>query len=226
MVTNISENPVDIASVYIAFKQGNHNIKKFCVHCNMQIPASGHESVQIPFQVGTWANTGINIFDAGVEYGTTQPRHFSRAKLELGAGRVVVVESEPNGKRIFVSHSNSLADASVVRRMRKKLRDIGFEPYIAEDDPRAGNNLWTKILGGIKSSQLVIVLWTESGAKSCDVREEVGMAVAMAIKLVPVVEVDLAGSMKGLEYVPLEREDLENSIAVVAERVASLLGHS
>lgn len=221
-VKNVSENVVDVVAANVIFTQGNRQVREFSVDCNTQLSAGELTSIRIYFAVGAWANTGINVFDLRIEYGKTVPRHSGETWIVRGAGRIAVSKSEPNGKRVFVSHSNAPTDASVVRRIRRTLSALGFEPYIAEDDPKAGDNLWKKILRGIDSSDLVIVLWTEEGAESCDVREEVGMAVALRKKLVPVVETDPAGSLQGLEYVPLDRNDLEKSTVAVAERVVSL----
>lgn len=221
-VKNVSGNVVDVVAANVIFTQGNRQVQEFSVDCNLQISAGEIKNIRICFAVGAWANAGINVFDIRIEYGKTVPRHSGEMWLERGAGRIAVLKSESNGKRVFVSHSNAPVDASVVERIRRKLSAMGFEPYIAEDDPKAGDNLWKKILCGIDSSDLVIVLWTEKGAESCDVREEVGMAVALKKKLVPVVETDPAGSLQGLEYVPLDRKDLKKSIVTVAERIVYL----
>lgn len=222
-VENVSDHVIDVAATRIIFTEGNRSVAKFDVNCNTQILAGERRDISVPFKVGSWANTGINVFDVHVEYGEAGPRYYAGTHIKRGAGRINVAESEPNGKRVFVSHSNSSIDNSLVRRIRAKLSALGFDPYIAEHDPKEGDNLWTKILQGMESSQLAVVLWTKHGAKSCDVREEIGMAVALQKRLVPLAEAELAGSLTGLEYVPLDRGALEKSTAGVAERVVSLL---
>ena len=100
------------------------------------------------------------------------------------------------------------------------LDQLGFTPYVAEYDRRPGSLLWKKIQDKIRSSDLFLVLYTEDGSGSCDVREEVGMAVGMGKEIIPVAERDpTAGSMSGHEYMPLDRNRLDESIVEVCEQV-------
>ena len=122
---------------------------------------------------------------------------------------LTITDARPTGRTIFISHSNRDRDKAVVGEAARIARKLGLEPYVAEDDPSLGDNLWQKILEQVRRCDGLIFLLTKDGGKSCDMREELGyarmrnaMKDGAAAKIVPIVErgVDPQGSFKGEEY--------------------------
>jgi len=86
-----------------------------------------------------------------------------------------------------------------------------------------GEWLWSKIETEIRKSDSILVLWTKHGARSGDVREEIGIAVGVGKyeQIIPVVEggEDLKGSRKGKEWAPLDRTDPKKGIIGAIEKI-------
>lgn len=91
---------------------------------------------------------------------------------------------------------------------------FGFFPYVAERHARPGEDLWDKITENMADSNAILVLLTESGRKSHDVREEIGNAQMLrrlrpeaGFRIVPVVTNGggmPGGSLAGREFVRID----------------------
>lgn len=141
---------------------------------------------------------------------------------------LTITDARLTGRRIFISHTNRDRDRAAVKAAARAVRKLGFEPYVSEEDPRLGDNLWRKILEEVRRCDGLIFLLTEDGAESCDMREELGyarmrnaMGGGKAVKIVPIVEegVDPSGSFKGDEY---KRVDLGRP-KLLADHIASII---
>jgi hypothetical protein len=108
---------------------------------------------------------------------------------------------------VFFSHSNHSEDGDLVKALHSLLANNGIGCFIAEQTPKYGEILWKKIRSGIGSADRVLVLWTKHGAKSGDVREELGITVGARKRFIPIVEkgAKLEGSLIGTEYLRFER---------------------
>ena len=187
---------------------------------NVEIQPGGTGEIPIDFQIGPWAVPHSNQSRVRVEYVETAREKPAQKSYHGPYDYVVTEKAEPSGKTVFISHSNSERDKDVVGSACSRLDHLGFNPYVAESDPRPGLPLWGKIRDNIRSSDLFLVLYTEDGYCSCDVREEVGMAVGMDKEIIPVAEGrPSAGSMSGREYVPLDRNHPDKSTVKICEAV-------
>ena len=164
-------------------------------------------------RVGLWTAGRGALFEAGVLYTLQKdPPAWSEEQEWFDQGNLNVTPAPPNGKKIFVSHSN--ADADLVARVTDALTLFGFLPYVAEHHARLGEDLWEKIAENMEDSHAILVLLTGNGRKSCDVREEIGNAQMLRrlrpgadFKIIPVVTDDddmPGGSLAGREFVRID----------------------
>lgn len=133
-----------------------------------------------------------------------------------------IVKAQPMNYTLFISHSNNPSDKSILDELSEMFTNCGIDVFIAEERKQAGEDLWNKIRGGIDQSNCVLILWTESGSLSGDVREEIGYAIAKGKTVVPFAETGLQGSIKGIEYVKLDRNDIETALEEIGERILDL----
>ncbi|MBN2592118.1 MAG: tetratricopeptide repeat protein, partial [Sedimentisphaerales bacterium] len=77
-------------------------------------------------------------------------------------------------KRLVISYATP--DRAIAEQVRNQLRAGGYEVWIAHEDIK-GSVDWTQtILNTIDSHDGLVLVWSESAAKSDDVREEIGIA--------------------------------------------------
>ncbi|NQE45181.1 hypothetical protein C5S31_04055 [ANME-1 cluster archaeon GoMg2] len=97
---------------------------------------------------------------------------------------------------------------------------------LSEGDPKPGYPLWLKINEMIRKSSAILILWTNKGAESGDIREEIGIAIGArkAKKMVPLVEkgVEPKGSLKGLEYVIFDPDNPIEGYSTAIKRIIKL----
>jgi hypothetical protein len=126
---------------------------------------------------------------------------------------------------VFFSHSNHTEDGDLVKALHSLLANNGIGCFIAEQTPKYGEILWKKIRGGIEFADRVLVLWTKHGAKSGDVREELGITIGARKRFIPIVEkgAKLQGSLIGTEYLRFERNAHRGIFVGLTE---SLIGFS
>jgi hypothetical protein len=116
---------------------------------------------------------------------------------------------------VFISHS--VSDLNVVYQFKYWLEVNGIGVYVADSQPQLGVPLPAKISNGIKQSDCVIAILTQSGDRSAWVNQEIGYAKATSKLVIPVVEegVDLKGFMTGVEYVTFQSHDPATAITNV-----------
>jgi hypothetical protein len=114
--------------------------------------------------------------------------------------------------KVFISHSNK--DMDIVKKLESKLKQEKFEVFIAEEIEQPGKPLSEKIKELIRKSNHVVVLYTKNAEESKWVHEEIGYALGVYKPLIPIVEkgVLLDAMLKGLEYVPFEKENPDKAI--------------
>lgn len=76
--------------------------------------------------------------------------------------------------KIFLSHATP--DKSFVRRLSRRLEDMGYETWLDEKDLQVGDPLATKIFDAIREAQVVIVVVSEAALRSNWLRHEVNAA--------------------------------------------------
>ncbi|MGH7773995.1 MAG: toll/interleukin-1 receptor domain-containing protein [Candidatus Binatia bacterium] len=134
---------------------------------------------------------------------------------------VELVRHPDRNYMVFLSHSNHPDDKAIVERLAALLLNNGIKHFIAEKVPKYGEILWKKIKSAIMSADKVIILWTKHGAKSDEVREELGITVGARRKFIPIVErnVEPKGSLIGTEYVRIQRDNYEMVIVTLTEEL-------
>jgi hypothetical protein len=107
--------------------------------------------------------------------------------------------------KVFLSYPRE--DLWLAYKIQKILSEVGIYTYLAESSPEPGVTLWEKIKGMIRSSDVVIVLWTKSALSSAFLNQELGYADSLNRLIVPLAERGTAaeGLLAGREYIPYER---------------------
>ncbi len=117
--------------------------------------------------------------------------------------------------KVFTSHSMNQDDLGVVYGAARQAQLAGIQFYIAERDWQLGKSLPAKIEQAIRACDHFVAFWTQSGAHSQYVNQEIGFAKACGIPRVLVVE--KGESVKGFdadrEYVELDRGNPQPAIA-------------
>lgn len=224
---NDSDRPVLVRHVDVHFSETARGRKQ---PCSIPIKPGHSETVRAwdvrlePWAARTGALTRVDVYWA---YTDGKPP-MGRMKSEAEGHRPLRIDgAAPNGKRIFISHSNHKDDASLVRVAVDTIRRLGFEPYVAEEDSNLDKPLYPKILKNVLASDGILLLLTEYGMKSVDVREELGYARMRnkvkggEIKIMPLVEegVEPTGLLLGAEYKKMGARSLRRAADAVAAAV-------
>lgn len=227
-VMNDSRHPVLVHGSTVIFSKANKKLKES--HSTQVEPGASKVLLETSITIGPWAEkagaTGTLCITYAAKKGATWS---SQQSKRFPQGRALTItDASSTGRKIFISHTNRDRDKKIVKETERIVRKLGFEAYISERDHRLGANLWEKILGQILDCDGLIFLLTRDGAKSCDIREELGYARARnatrgskAAKIVPIVEkgVEPAGSLKGEKY---EEIDVGRP-STVADRIAEII---
>lgn len=114
--------------------------------------------------------------------------------------------------KTFLSHSSQ--DQSFISRLEKSLEVVGANSYIAEWWLEAGQLLADKIKRNITDSTVLVALLSHEANRSAWVHEEIGYAIAKDIPIIPVLEedVDIRGFLEGLEYIPYNKYEFDDTI--------------
>jgi len=130
----------------------------------------------------------------------------------------------PRPPRFFLSHS--MQDVPEVDKIREAVTALGVEVYLAENDPKPGVNLAAKVIEAIKGSDAVVVLLTETAAKSPWVQQEIGAAQAAGKLIVPIVQEGVTtgiGVLAGLEWIPVDFASPSDAMATVSAALEPLV---
>jgi nucleoside 2-deoxyribosyltransferase len=124
---------------------------------------------------------------------------------------------------VFISHHS--ADCAITDRVRRFTESIGLQPYLFENHPEAGEQLASKLVEAIRSSQAFVVVLTKMGSTRASVQQEVGAAVALGKPIFALVEdgVDVASfaMIQGIEFIRLNVERAEESIESLQRSIAA-----
>lgn len=181
--------------------------------CNIEIaPSAKTELPAVPFTIRLEAPTGTQQCKAGVVYKLLTDDGWAlqgQGITYVRRGRhVMVTRALERDFEVFVSHSNSPEDILLLDKMTESFDRCGISTYVAERTPEPGYPLWAKIEAAIRRADAILVLFTEKGSQSGDIREEIGMAIGArkTKRVIPLVQEGLKtqGSLIGLEHVPLD----------------------
>jgi len=196
--------------------------------CNIEVaPGDKANLPTVTFIVRLEASTGTHHYEPGVVY-----KLLTESGWELqGEGisyvehgrHVMVTEAPRRDFEIFISHSNSVEDTRLLEKTIKSLDSCGVSTYVAERTPQPGYPLWQKIEAAIRRADAILILWTEKGSQSGDIREEIGIAIGAkrTKRIIPLVQKDLStrGSLIGLEHVPLDIDNPLEALPIAISRV-------
>lgn len=125
---------------------------------------------------------------------------------------------------VFLSHSSR--NQNLVISVRNKLENAGINVYVAKEDFQPGKNLSNKILTNIKSANCMVVMLTDAGIRSQFVNQEIGVAEASGIPIIPMVDVRVRSKVKGLlaerEQIVFDRRKPEQAIQRVSSYILGL----
>jgi hypothetical protein len=194
--------------------------------CNVELaPNETVKLPSLPFHIALQAPLGVTHYRAGVKYRDLTKSGWLDRGLSYGwrGKHVIIKQAKEQDFTVFVSHSNHTDDTNLLRECLQSLEKCGLKPYVAEASPEPGYPLWQKIRQSIINSDAILVLWTERGAASGDIREEIGIAVGRGKlqRIIPLVEtgVDTKGSLRGLEYIPLDRGNMNEAISEAVTQI-------
>lgn len=225
LAENDGDRPVLVLHVDVHFTKTSRGRKQ---PCSIPIEPGRAETVRTwDVRLEPWAaRTGAQArVDVSWTFADKKPPGGHRKSEAEGHRPLRIDDAAPNGRRIFVSHSNHADDASLVREAKDTVRRLGFEPYVAEEDSNLDKPLYQKIMKHVLESDGILLLLTEHGMKSVDVREELGYARMRnmikdeEMKIMPLVGegVRPTGLLAGAEHRKMDARNLRR----VADAVAS-----
>ncbi|MEQ1513070.1 MAG: toll/interleukin-1 receptor domain-containing protein [Lysobacteraceae bacterium] len=105
--------------------------------------------------------------------------------------------------RSFISHSSK--DKPIARRLLRRLRMLGSDAYLDENDLRIGDQISSALKRNIRTSDFFLVVWTENARQSAWVGKEIKYALQSRIPIVPLLFIDPAGHIgiedsKGVDF--------------------------
>jgi hypothetical protein len=221
---NPSKYSVHITSVLMQFdwmKKGEY------LRQNCNILLSPNQTKNIPkfeFEIPIDTKVGSHSLKIGVDIGALIDSEWVKFGISFGkpSDHILVSKHPKRDFKVFVSHSNDPRDKRLLNLTENLLDCCGLDAYVAEK--KLDNiQLWSKIKREVWNSDSILLLWTKQAAKSADVREEIGIAVGMdkSDQIVSIAEVDLRGSLKGKEFVPLNRKKPRDAIL---KAIGNILG--
>lgn len=124
----------------------------------------------------------------------------------------------------FVSHSMNQADLGIVYETSRQASLRGIASYIAERDWQFGQSLPVKIENAIRNCDCFVAFWTQGGAYSAYVNQEIGFARACGKPRILVVErgVPLKGFDIDKEHIELDRQNPMQAITMLNEYLTRL----
>jgi len=194
--------------------------------CNIEVSLGDTADLPtVPFRVKLEASTGTHLYKTGIIYELLTETGWElqgKGVNYVTRGKHVMVTKAPRREfEVFISHSNSAEDTPLLEKAIDSFDRCGISTYVAERTPRPGYPLWQKIEMAIRRADAILILWTERGSQSGDIREEIGIAIGAkrTKRTIPLVQTGLLtqGSLIGLEHVPL---DVDNPLAALSIAVS------
>lgn len=119
---------------------------------------------------------------------------------------------------VFISHSSN--DLWIANQIARELKALGVEVWLDEKDLKGGDILLEEIRTAIRACHEVIVLISQTSAKSQWVAVEIGMAVGQRKRVTPIlnnVSPDKMIPMKGIKSIELN--DFEKFLIQLRSRI-------
>ena len=114
--------------------------------------------------------------------------------------------------KVFISHSTK--DMHLVEEFKKLVEAKGIEAYVAVKDVQPGGVLSDKLVKNIQTSNCLVAILTKDGVMSGTLQNELGVAKASKIRIVPLVEegVNPEGVLAGIEQVRFNRDHPDQAL--------------
>lgn len=225
-VENDGDTRILVQMVNVHFRQhsASRDLKQLC---SVPICPGKTETVKTwNVRLGPWATRGGALLRVDASYILVgeEPVEGGERAAEGGLPLPLRIDdARPNGMRIVISHSNKDGEA-LLKEAKSIVRRLGFGVYVAEEDSRLDEPLHQKILKNVAESDGILLLLTEAGMKSLDVREELGYARMKkwmpggGMRIMPLVAegVKPTGLLAGTEYRTMDPRNRRNVADVVA----------
>jgi len=126
--------------------------------------------------------------------------------------------------QIFLSHSSR--DREVVEPIRAQAQAIEVDVYLHEMHPQPGENLSSKVIEAIKSSDALVVLITPNTVVSAYVNQEIGVALGQSLPVIPLVAPGVTGEqlamLEGVEYVGFDPDQPHHALTHLTAKLHSM----
>lgn len=226
---NDGDAEILVRMVNVHFRQHSpsRDIKQLC---SVPIRPGNTETIKTwDVRLGPWATRTGALLRVDASYMLTGVKPSKGGRRAVGDDLPLplrIDDASPNGMRIVISHSNK-DDGALLEAAKSTVKRLGFGVYVAEEDSRLDEPLHQKILKNVAESDGILLLLTENGMKSLDVREELGYArmkkrmSGAGMKIMPLVAegVRPTGLLAGAEYMTMDPRNLRNVADVVASAV-------
>jgi len=124
--------------------------------------------------------------------------------------------------KVFVSHSTK--DMHLVEEFKRLVEAKGIEAYVAVKDVQPGGMLSDKLVRNIQTSNCLVAILTKDGVMSGTLQNELGVAKASKIRIVPLVEegVNPEGVLSGVEQLRFNKDHPEQALKDAAIYLSTL----
>jgi hypothetical protein len=126
---------------------------------------------------------------------------------------------------VFLSHS--MKDVEHVDQVRRQLEALGILAWLAELDPRPGTSVLEKIEAVLPTCDAVVFLITTNSIDSAYVQQEVGLARAHRMPMVPLVDHRVDRSKLGLivelEWIGIDLDNPSEALERVTQSLQPML---
>ena len=124
--------------------------------------------------------------------------------------------------KVFISYSTK--DMHIVEEFKKLVEAKGIEAYVAAKDVQPGGVLWDKLEKNIRTSNCLVAIMTKDGVMSGTLQNELGVAKANKIRIVPLVEegVDPKGVLSGIEQLKFDKDHPDQALKDAAIYLSKL----
>jgi hypothetical protein len=124
--------------------------------------------------------------------------------------------------KVFISYSTK--DMHIVEEFKKLVEAKGIEAYVAAKDVQPGGVLSDKLVKNIKTSNCLVAIMTKDGVMSGTLQNELGVAKASKIRIVPLVEegVDPKGVLSGIEQLRFDKDHPDQALKDAAIYLSKL----
>lgn len=121
--------------------------------------------------------------------------------------------------KVFISHSAK--DNDLARDLARRLQETGSQPFLVEETAASGSNFAGTLEHGLKASDEVIVLLTESSVNSAWVMSEIGAASSLRKRITPVIvgAPDVPSVLRSFQQV--KYPDLTAYLSDLRQRIAA-----